>query len=145
MGISKKAIISGKDILDYIPQRHPIVMVDEFLGIEDNISTSALTITKDNIFCKDNELIECGIIEHIAQSAALRIGYIYKNAGKTIPIGFIGSVNDFTLSGNAKVDDKIVTEIKVEKEIMNISLVSALVRNGENTIAQCAMKIYLQE
>ena len=38
------------NILDLIPQRAPIVMVDEFLGIQENLSKTSLTVSKDNIF-----------------------------------------------------------------------------------------------
>ena len=67
------------NILDLIPQRAPIVMVDEFLGIEDSVSRTRFTVTQDNIFVDNNKLSECGLIEHIAQSAAARVGYIFRS------------------------------------------------------------------
>ncbi|MFI3332233.1 MAG: hydroxymyristoyl-ACP dehydratase [Rikenellaceae bacterium] len=145
MGVSTKAIISNEEILEFIPQRAPIVMVDEFFGVDDNLSVSALKITEDNIFCEDGLLGECGIIEHIAQGAALRMGYIYKSAGKAVPIGFIGSVNRFEIFGSPKVGQKIITELRVEQELMNISLVSAQVSCCGEQVARCSMKIFLQE
>ena len=38
------------NILDLIPQRTPIVMVDEFLGMDNNVSRTRFTIYNDNIF-----------------------------------------------------------------------------------------------
>ena len=35
MGVFEKALITGEEILEYIPQRMPIVMVDAFYGIDD--------------------------------------------------------------------------------------------------------------
>lgn len=145
MGISTKAIISNDEILDFIPQRSPIVMVSEFMGVEDNLSVTALTITQDNIFCEGGVLSECGVIEHIAQGAAMRMGYIYKSAGREVPLGYIGSVNKFKVFTLPKVSERITTEIRVEQEFMNISLISAEVRCGEQVVAQCTMKIFLQE
>ncbi|MFR9541622.1 MAG: hydroxymyristoyl-ACP dehydratase [Rikenellaceae bacterium] len=145
MGVSTQAIISNDEILEFIPQRAPIVMVDEFFGVEDNLSLSALTITEDNIFCEFGALSECGVIEHIAQSAALRVGYMYRTAGKEVPIGFIGSVNKFKIFGLPKISEKITTEIRVEQEIMNITLISAVVKAEQSVIAECTMKIFLQE
>ena len=66
----------NSEILGLIPQRAPIVMVDRFLGLEDGISTTCLEVRADNIFCNDGCLNECGVIEHIAQSAAARVGHI---------------------------------------------------------------------
>ena len=47
--MKRTPIISGEGILNLIPQRPPIVMVDSFCGIEDNCSYSGLTVTDDNI------------------------------------------------------------------------------------------------
>ena len=49
---NREVIIQGEGILNLIPQRPPIVMVDSFFGIEENHSYSGLTVTADNIFCE---------------------------------------------------------------------------------------------
>ena len=68
--MNREAVIQGEGILNLIPQRPPIVMVDSFFGFEENRSYSGLTVTTDNLFCEAGRLQEPGIIEHIAQSAA---------------------------------------------------------------------------
>ncbi len=143
MGISKKAIIEGDSVLDYIPQRAPIVMVDEFFGIEENTSFSALTLNSDNLFCTNGIMSDCGLIEHIAQSAALRVGYIYKSQNQEIPLGYIGSVNNFKLHTSPKVGDKLHTQICVLQEVMGITLIEAKTSIEEQTIAECRMKIFI--
>ncbi len=145
MGVSTQAIISDDEILEFIPQRAPIVMVDAFFGVEDNISATGLTVKSDNIFCEQGVLSECGVIEHIAQSAAMRMGYIYKSAGKEVPIGFIGSVNKFRIYLQPRVAERLMTQIKVEQELLNITLISARVEIEERLVAECTMKIFLQE
>ncbi len=131
-------------ILDLIPQRPPIVMVDEFLGIDDGVSKSCLTVRGDNIFVDDGRLSECGLIEHIAQSAAARVGYIFRSRGQAVPIGYIGSVNNFELADSPKVGDTISTTIEVVQEVFNITLIKACCRIGEREIASCRMKIFLE-
>ena len=113
------------NIIDLIPQRAPIVMVEEFLGIEDNVSRTRLTVQCDNIFVDDDTLSECGLIEHIAQSAAARVGYIFKSKDMPIPLGFIGSVNNFAISKHPVVGDEIVTEIEIIQEVLSITLIEA--------------------
>ena len=77
MGVPEKALIAADEIVEYIPQRPPIVMADAFYGIgEDGCARSGLTVCEDNIFVEEGALSECGLIEHIAQSAALRAGYM---------------------------------------------------------------------
>lgn len=138
-------IIQNEDILELIPQRPPIIMVDSFYGIEDNCSYSGLTVTPDNIFCQEGTLGEVGVIEHIAQSAALRIGYIYSQKKETIPLGFIGSVDKMTLYSLPKIGQKLFTEIIIIQEVFDITLIAAHVSISENIIAECRMKIFLDK
>ena len=139
------ALISGDKIFSYIPQRGVIVMVDKFYGIEDDISISGLSVTSENLFCEDDEFQECGVIEHIAQSAALRVGYLCKLQNKEVPIGFIGSVNKLNIYSLPHVGDNIVTHITVVQEVFNITLISAVCKVDTDIIADCQMKIFLQE
>lgn len=141
MGISKKAIIEGDQVLRYIPQRPPMVMVDKFYGVQENMSASGLLVTSENIFCEDGVLQECGVIEHIAQSAAMRIGYIHISNGTEVPIGFIGSISKLTIESLPCVGDDIYTEVEVEMEVFDITLISAKVTLGERIIAECQMKV----
>lgn len=133
------------NILDLIPQRAPIVMVDKFLGIEDNLSKTCLTVSKDNIFVDNDKLSECGLIEHIAQSAATRVGYIFKTNNQPIPIGYIGSINNFELKDIPKVGDIISTTIEVIQEVFNITLIQAHCSVNNVEIASCKMKIFLEQ
>lgn len=130
-------------ILDLIPQRAPIVMVDEFLGIDSNISKTCLAVREDNIFVDDGMLSECGLIEHIAQSAAARVGYVFKTNNQEIPIGYIGSVNNFELKEFPKVGEVISTEIEIIQEVFNITLIQAKCYINDVEIASCKMKIFL--
>lgn len=130
-------------ILDLIPQRAPIVMVDEFLGIEDNISKTRFVIKNENIFVDDGKFSECGLIEHIAQSAAARVGHVFKSNNKPIPIGYIGSVNNFEIKDFPKVGDVISTDIEIIQEVFNITLIQAHCYINDVEIASCKMKIFL--
>lgn len=133
------------NILELIPQRRPIVMVDKFLGIEDNVSRTEFAISKDNIFVDNGEFSECGLIEHIAQSAAARVGYIFKTKNMPIPIGYIGSVNDFKLIESPKVGDILSTTIEILQEVFNITLIKAQCMVNDKEVATCKMKIFLAQ
>ena len=111
--MSKLVIIRGEGILDLIPQRPPIVMVDKFYGIEDDCSYTGLTISSDNIFIENNRFKEPGIIEHIAQSAAARVGYICRQNNVPVPLGFIGSVDKMKIHTLPKVEEELDTKIKI--------------------------------
>ena len=143
--MKKSPIIQGKGILELIPQRPPIVMVDSFYGIEDNCSYSGLTIMPENIFCQEGKLQEAGIIEHIAQSAAARIGSIYLQKNEPVPLGFIGSVDKLVLHFLPEVGQELSTGITVIQEVFDITLVSACVSTQEGVVAECRMKIFLEK
>lgn len=132
-------------ITDLIPQRPPIVMVDEFWGIEDSVSRSCLAVSESCIFVNNGRLSECGLIEHVAQSAAARIGYIKKSKNEKVPLGYIGAVNNFKLEKFPKIGDKIITEISVIQEVFSITLIQATCRVGEEIVATCRMKIFLEQ
>lgn len=141
----KLIITEGEGILDLIPQRPPIVMVDKFYGVEDDCSYTGLTISPDNIFIERNRFKEPGIIEHIAQSAAARVGYICKQDNIPVPLGFIGSVDKMTIHALPKVGDELYTEIKIIQEVAEITLIGATVKIGDKLVAECRMKIFLKK
>ena len=143
--MNREAIIHGEGILGLIPQRPPIVMVDSFFGIEENCSYSGLTVTPDNIFCEAGKLQEPGIIEHIAQSAAARIGFIYTRQGAQVPLGFIGSVDKLRIYDLPEVGMKLFTEITVVQEVFDITLIAAQVKADEKLLAECRMKIFIKK
>lgn len=134
-------IVRGADICKYIPQRSPIVMLDSFYGIVENSSRSALTILEDNIFVEDGHIIDSGIIEHIAQSGAMQIGYMSISHGLPVPLGFIGSVNKLSINRLPLVGETMMTTIVFEAQVGDITLIGATVRVGDEVIATGKMKV----
>ena len=143
--MNREAVIQGEGILNLIPQRPPIVMVDSFFGFEENRSYYGLTVTTDNLFCEAGRLQEPGIIEHIAQSAAARIGFIYTRQGEKVPLGFIGSVDKLKIYNLPEAGMKLFTEITIVQEVFDITLISAQVKTEEELIAECKMKIFIKK
>ena len=142
--MNNQAIFRDEAICQLIPQRAPIIMVDKFFGIEEGCSYSGLTVTVDNLFCKEGIFQETGIIEHIAQSAAARIGYLYSLEQKEVPLGFIGSVDKLKIITLPKVGAELFTEITVIQEVLDITLITAQVKVEEKLIAECRMKIFIK-
>ena len=42
-----------ENILSFIPQRYPFVMVDPLLYADEKTATTDFTVTAENIFCED--------------------------------------------------------------------------------------------
>ncbi|MDE5678507.1 MAG: hydroxymyristoyl-ACP dehydratase [Phocaeicola sp.] len=144
--MSKKEIIcQGEELFQLIPQRPPMVMIDRFYGIKEDTSWSGLTVTPDNLFCRDGVLQETGIIEHIAQSAAARVGYIYMLRKEHVPLGFIGSVEKMKIFRLPSVGAELYTSITIVQEVFDITLITAKVKENDELLAECRMKIYLKK
>jgi predicted hotdog family 3-hydroxylacyl-ACP dehydratase len=136
------AIVSGNEITDYIPQRNPIVMVDKFFGIEEMVSYSGLTVRPENIFVENGRLNEPGIIEHIAQSCALRIGYLCKQQNLPAPVGYIAAIKNMCFMTAPVTGDELITTVKILQEVLEVTLVAAEVYRGKDLVATCEMKIF---
>lgn len=131
------------EIIDLIPQREPIVMVDKFVGITNGISETQLTIKNDNIFVENDCFTEFGLIEHIAQSAAARVGYICRKENKPISIGYIGAISNMEIVFLPKINDMLETRIEILQEVFNITLIKAESFTDGRLTASCQMKIFL--
>lgn len=139
--------ITGKDVLELIPQRPPMAMVDAFFGIDEaGLSWTGLTVGKDNLFVIGGVMIAPGVIEHMAQSAAARSGYLCMKEGRRVPLGFIASIEKMTFSSCLPHEgDTLETSVEIVADIFSMSLVHAVCRNGEDIVAEGNMKIYIQD
>lgn len=134
------------DILELIPQRPPMVLVDTFEGIDaEGMAHTTLEVRSDNLFLEEDRLTECGLTEHIAQSAAARIGYLFRKRGEEVPIGFIGSVNNLVVEQLPEVGVRLYTAVRVVQEVFNVTLIEAETATETETVARCKMKIFLQQ
>lgn len=139
------SLVTKENIIDYIPQRQPIVMIDTLEYCEGNITITNFEIKKDNIFVKDGVLQEPGIIENIAQTAAAKAGYEIKKYGAEPMVGFIGAIKDLIIYDLPKVGDILQTTVTLKMEVMGVTLIEGRsVCNGTD-IASCEMKIILQK
>jgi 3-hydroxymyristoyl/3-hydroxydecanoyl-(acyl carrier protein) dehydratase len=138
-------IAQGEEILKLIPQRPPIVMVDKLISSVERKTISGFTIKNDNIFIENNQFIEPGLIENIAQSAALGVGYICSLKNEKVPLGFIGAVKNLRIFELPKVGDDLTTEIQVDYEVFDATLITGKVFCSEKLMAQCEMNIFLKQ
>jgi predicted hotdog family 3-hydroxylacyl-ACP dehydratase len=138
------ALFSGDGILSLIPQRAPIMMLDAFFEGSETEACTGLTVQPDNLFCVDGRFTEPGLIEHIAQSASAHAGYKALCAEKTAPLGFIGEIKKFRVYRLPLVGEQLRTSVCVVSEVLNISLISAEIKSGDELVANCQMKIFIK-
>lgn len=131
------------DIESLIPQKPPFVMIDKLLSFSETATTSAFTIKAGNIFVKDGVFKEPGLVENIAQTAAARAGYVSHTQNKPVQVGYIGAVNNLQIFSLPKAGDELITEITIENQIFDVTLISGKISCNETVLAQCKMKIFI--
>jgi 3-hydroxyacyl-[acyl-carrier-protein] dehydratase len=134
-----------------IPQKPPIEMVDTLWENDDTTTISGFTIQPSNIFCENGFFTEPGIIENIAQTAALRAGYtisVMANEGTLTgppPVGYIAAIKNLTINQLPKVGSVLKTEILIKQIVFDITIIDAKTFCNGELIASCEMKIFLKK
>ncbi|MDB5112872.1 MAG: 3-hydroxyacyl-ACP dehydratase [Mucilaginibacter sp.] len=134
-----------EDILTLIPQKPPFVMVGKLLYSDDNITKTSFVITADNVLVINGEFSEAGLMENMAQTAAVGEGNMARIEDRPIAIGYIGAVKNLEVVHLPKIGDELMTEIKVETRLLNIAIACGKVWCNEQMIAQCEMKIFINK
>ena len=134
------------DIHELLPQREPFVMVGRMVYFDMGRCATRTRIAPGNLFVEKGRFTASGIIENIAQTCAARIGYINKYIlKKGIQLGFIGAIRNMNLYRSPEAGEEIETEIVTIEEVLGMTLVSAKVTDGEETIAEAEIKIALSD
>lgn len=130
------------DILQFIPQRAPIIMVHRVISAEEAQFVTQFDITEDNIFLIDGILQEPALIENIAQSAAAGLGTLAKRNGeRKAGLGFIGSVTKLVCNDLPAVGNTIETTIEVITQFGSIILIKGSNSLNGKLLLECEMKI----
>lgn len=135
---------SGLELIKkYIPQREPMIMVDRLISHDPAQTKSGFKILSDNVLVDKMKLSEAGLLENMAQTAALSKGYEVSKSGEKAPVGFIGSVKNLHIKTLPRVGQVIETLIIIKHEVFNASIIEAQVSCENEIIAYCELKIFL--
>lgn len=119
-------------------------MVDAVFSYSQGELVAALTISEDNLFVRDGEFQEVGLLEHQAQCVALYTGYQYFLMDKIAPPGYIGAVKKYKIEALPKTGEQIVSYVEILGEFMGITLVKIESKIGDETIAVSEIKTVLK-
>lgn len=134
------------DIHELLPQKEPFVMIGSLEHFDMERTVTSTHIETSNIFTENGEFTPSGVIENIAQTCAARIGYINKYIlKKGIQLGFIGAIRKLRLHRLPKAGETITTTILTLEEVFGMTLVSATVCVGDETLAETQMKIAVSQ
>ncbi len=118
-------------------------MVDKLLSFNETTARTGFSIKAGNIFLEDGEFKEPGLVENIAQTAAARAGYISQKENQPVLTGYIGAIKNLEIYSFPKTGDELITEITIENQIFDVTLISGKISCNEAVLAQCEMKIFI--
>ena len=134
------------DVRELLPQQPPFVMVDRLTYFDERRVQSETTITEKNIFVDDLSLSASGLLENIAQTCALRLGYVNKYIlKKNIQVGYIGAVRNFSVERLPRVGEAIQTEVEILEDVCGMTLAEAMVRSEGEVLAATEIKIAVKD
>ena len=120
-------------------------MIDKLLSFSETSTTTGFSIKADNIFVENGLLKEPGLVENIAQTAAARAGYVSQTENKPVLVGYIGSISNLLVFSLPKTGSELITEIIIENQIFDVTLISGKITCNGQPVAQCKMKIFISQ
>jgi predicted hotdog family 3-hydroxylacyl-ACP dehydratase len=131
-----------QNITDFIPQRYPIVMIHNLLDAADDYATTELAVESDNVFSYEGYLSEPGMVENIAQTAAVHIGYQCHRKNLPIPIGYIAAIRDLTIFELPPVQSTIRTTVRITNKVLELTVAEGKIEQDGKLLCSCEMRIF---
>lgn len=138
-------IVNSDTILQYIPQRAPMVLISRIYKCDEVSVITGFDITDEHIFTQNGKLTESGIIENMAQTAASMAGYEAITNKSQPRVGFIANIKNLIIDHLPESGNEILTEVSTKTQVMNVSIIDAKSFCNNQLVATCEMKIFLQE
>ena len=132
------------NILDLIPQRPPMVMIDELVFSHTHTARCLFRVCNGNVFVTGKQFSEAGMIESMAQTAAAWKGFAGHLGIKDPTIGYIGAVNHLVVISLPQVGDLITIDIEVINQIFDAVVLRGRVSDPKGQLlSQCEMVIFI--
>lgn len=133
------------NIKNLLPQRPPVVLIDKLVTASDHTAVTRFVVQPDHIFVAKGFLTESGLIENIAQTAAAHAGYMQQSSDVPAAIGFIGAIKDLVVHDLPEVGCELETTVVIVNRVMDVTIISGVVRHNERELCRCEMKMYIQK
>lgn len=134
------------DIDTIVLQQPPFRFVNRLEAIDTGEAVVSFTPGPANLLMENGCLSAAGLMEHMAQANAARLGYLCVYVLKApVNIGFIGQIRDLTLHRLPREGETITTRVSLRYEMFNVSLCEVDVRSGGELLATATIKTATQE
>jgi len=136
--------IAGNDLLKYLPQQPPFVLISALEAVTEKGATTSFEIEASHVMVENNHLTEGGLIENMAQTAAAMTGYATIALGKTLPLGYIGAVKKLKINKLPAINSTLTTTVEITHEVFDFTIIKGEVFLQNELIAECEMNIFIQ-
>lgn len=137
--------ISGKQLINLIPQKEPFVLISSLQSVSENICVTTFSFDANHVLCVEGKLSPAGLLENMAQSAGCKMGFEDFLSGKKPRVAFIGEVRDFSFSRLPVSGETLHTEITIENKVFgSVTVMSGKILTYDEVIASCKMKVFFQ-
>ena len=135
------------NIHHFLPHREPMLMVDYILELTQEKVETSFEITADNIFVHDDELVEAGLIENLAQTCSSILGQsFFKGPDDTTKvIGFITNIKKIEVFALPKVGERIISKASLISQYENICNISCESFRNEELLIKAEINLFIQE
>ena len=127
-------------------QAPPFRFVDRLDRFDREEVVTSFTVPADGPLVEDGCLTEAGLVENMAQSSAARIGYISVYIDHVpVRIGYLGQIKNLEINRLPRCGEVLSTTVRLRQDVFGITLVEARVCQGEEMVAQAAVKTALRD
>ena len=127
-------LVAGTALLAYLPQRPPMVLVDALWQADAKQAQTSFTIQSDTIFVQDGCFQAPGLLENMAQTAAIRAGWIAKGSPNTL--GYMAAIKNTRIYALPTIQTIITTKIYLNYQTDSFLLYRGFVYVKEQLMAE---------
>ena len=136
--------ITGDALIELIPQKPPFVLISGLHQVSEHQCVTTFLVQNTHVLYNKESLSAPALLENIAQTCAVKVGYECSLVNKKVPVGFIGDIKDFRYSRLPKHGEELRTEIVIEHQIFDVTIIAGKITIDGEEIAGCKMKIFVE-
>lgn len=135
------------NIHHFLPHREPMLMADYILELTKEKVVTSFEIKEDNIFVHNDEFVEAGLIENLAQTCSSILGqsFFENPEADTKVIGFITNIKKIELFALPKTGDKIISKASLISQYENICTIFCETFNQGKLLIRAEINLFIQE